>query len=54
MLLPAGRIPLGADRPFDTMAADDRAAGAKAVASNSAAVVPPANANSVLLAFVQG
>jgi hypothetical protein len=38
----------------DDLAAAQRAAGANAVSSNNAVVVPPANANGVLLAFVQG
>jgi hypothetical protein len=38
----------------DDLAAAQRAAGAKAISSNDAIVVPPANANGVLLAFVQG
>jgi hypothetical protein len=36
------------------LAAAKGAIGAKAVASGSAVVVPPAAANGVLLAFVQG
>ena len=37
----------------DDFAAAQRAAGAKAVSGNDAVVVPPANANGVMLAFVQ-
>jgi hypothetical protein len=36
----------------DDLAAAQRAAGAKAISSNDAIVVPPASANGVLLAFV--
>ena len=38
----------------DDFAAAQRAAGAKAVSGNDAVVVPPANANGVMLAFVAG
>ena len=38
----------------DDLAAAQRVAGAKAVSGNNAVVVPPANANGVMLAFVQG
>jgi hypothetical protein len=38
----------------DDLAAAKRAAGAKAVSGNNAMIVPPANANGVMLAFVQG
>jgi hypothetical protein len=47
------RAGAGLQLVVDDFAAAQRAAGAKAVASNNAVVVPPANANGVLLAFVQ-
>jgi Glyoxalase-like domain len=48
------RAGAGLELVVDDLTVADRAVGPKAVASNGAVVVPPAAANGVLLAFVQG